>query len=257
MTNDLRLQLISGIPLYVQQVGNVYPPKIRDIGTFGESRYNKCLGLITATLNDLDISLEEDTQITYFDYLIFTCVQAQELRDDLESFLKLILKKEVVLVPEYHFFLVGEYEDLSNIKADELTTIDRDNFDSLVDLVRLFNGLKKPKNTKPKKQVNKKILELQKKRAKGQKLLAEAKGTNLSLADLISALAVLYNDLNKVLDLTIFQLNDQYERYMRKEKYSSEFAMYLQGADAKSLDINTHWSSRKLEKEELPPNQRP
>lgn len=254
MTNDLRLQLLTGVPQFINGIGNVYPLKIKEISVFGEEKYNRCLSVLTATLNDLELELEENSEVKYFDYLIASCKQNKELQRDLEEILSLFFHEKICLLEEYGIFLIGELENISNnIKATDIRAIHRNNFDDLVEVICSQSGIQKKAQPQKKKKVNKKIAELQKKRARGQKLLAEARGANISLADIVSVLSVLYQDLEKVLNFTVFQLNDQYERFMRKERYENEFAMYLAGADSKDLDLKNHWSNRKVEKLDQPP----
>lgn len=244
MSKDVKSQLLNAIPIYVDGIGYVYPLTIREIATCIESRYYGVIGFISKTLNDLE-DVKEGA--TYFDYFIYTCISKEEIRNDVEFIIGKMLKSPVSLEIDKLCFYIGDKS--KSVDANKVKLIDKDTFDSFADVVRLQNCIEK--NTKPKKPKNKnsKVEMLKKKRAKGRELLKEAKGEDFSMADIQSTLGIFYRDIEKVSNMTVYQVDDQYKKFMRKEKYDKQYSTYLAGADPKKLDLNVHWSSKQISKD--------
>lgn len=243
MNNDIKSQLINAVPIYVKGIGNVFPLKMNEIALCIESNYNTVIGLFTRTLDDLDLEEEQKKQdISYFDFVIFSCLKDEFLTMKVENILSRILREEVSLEKENLCFFIGDKR--KEVDADKVKLIDKDTFDDFSDVLRFQNCIEKTKPKEKKKKLNPKLEKLKKQREKGRKLLQEAKGEDFSMADIHSTLGIFYKDLEKVSRMTIYQVNDQYNKFMRKEKYENQYSTYLAGADPKKLDLNTHWSAK-------------
>lgn len=256
INNDLKFQLINGVPIFVKGIGYVYPLTMREIAMCIESKYNSVIGLFTKTLDDLELDKEQlDNGLTYFDFVMFTCMKEEHIRVEVEHILSQILRQPVSIERENLCFYVGDKS--KSVDADKVKLIDKDTFEEFADVLRLQNCIEKTKPKKRKKPTNSKVEMLKKKRANGRKLLQEAKGEDFSMADIQSTLGVFYGDLEKVGRMTIYQVNDQYNKFMRQEKYDKQYDTYLAGADPKKLDLNTHWSAKQKPKDMdniAPPN---
>ena len=208
------------------------------------------IGLLTSCLDDITENSSDlvEQGITFFDFLVFTCVQDKKILLQVEHILSSILKKKVTLSDNGMAFVIGA-------ESDQLS-INKDNYESFIKVVRLHNCLEEKKPKKPVKK-NSKIEMLKQKRAKGRQLLKEARGEDFCMADIVSALGIYYGDLSRPLNMTIYQVNDQYQKFVQKEKYEQHFSMFTAGADIKQLDINTHWSANRVAKDMdnvAPPN---
>lgn len=242
MNNDIKSQLINGVPIYVKGIGNVFPLKMQEISLCIESYYNIVIGLFTRTLDDLDLDEEQNkNDLSYFDFVTFSCLKDEFLTMKVESILSRILKDEVSFEKENLCFFIGDKR--KEVDADKVKLIDKDTFNDFSDVLRFQNCIEKTKPKVKKKKLNPKLEKLRKKRESGRKLLQEAKGEDFSMADIQSTLGIYYRDLEKVGRMTVYQVNDQYNKFMRKEKYENQYSTYLAGADPKKLDLNTHWSA--------------
>lgn len=250
ISNQNKLKLISGLPISVKGIGNIYPLTIKEIALIGEQKYNLIVGMLTSSLDDVTENASDlvEQGIIFFDFLVFTCTQDYRILTQVEHILSSLLRKKVNLSDNGVAFIIGA--------ESENTSINRDNYDSFARVVRMQNCLDEKKPKKPARK-NSKVEMLKQKRAKGRKLLQEARGENFCMADIISALGVFYGDLSRPLNMTIYQINDQYNKFVQKEQYEQQFDMYTAGADAKKLDLNTHWSANRVVKDMdnvAPPN---
>ena len=257
LTNDIKLQLINGVPTYVKGIGNVYPLTMLEIAMCVESKYNTVIGFLTRTLNDLDVDTNKAIKdgLSYYDFFMFTCLKEDIVRVQVEEILSKILRKPVSMEKDKGCFFIGD--KTKEVDSDKVKLIDRDTFDDLADVLRFQNCIEKNTKVKKQKPKNSKVEMLKKKRAKGRQLLQEAKGEDFSMADIQSTLGVFYCDLQKVSNMTVYQVNDQYNKFMRQEKYDRQYDSYLAGADPKKLELSTHWSAKQIKKDMdniAPPN---
>lgn len=139
-------------------------------------------------------------------------------------------------------FIIGDYID---VPANEINTLDKDNFEDFVNVLRIQNQIE-DKDKKPSKKQGKqnpKVEELKKKAQAGRALIAKARGEQFSLQNLISTLTIFLLDIEKVLNLNIYQSNILYRQFLKKERFEMDYKAYLVGADIKHLSINKHWSA--------------
>lgn len=233
-----RFSLLSGVPITVEKVGCVHPLTLREIGIVTEKKYNEFLSLLCLDKHSLKLDeVDEAKELNSFDILVANALHDESFKNDLEKSLSLFLKERVTFIPDYLIFYVGE-------DVEELRFIHRENYDEIVAILKMQNNLAhKPKERK--KKLSKKAELLLKKRGKGRQLLAKAKGQDdISLGDLVSAMGVFVQDINRVLDMTVYQFYNQYEKFMKRENYKNNFDMYLVGADSKKLNLEHHWTSR-------------
>ena len=234
--DGIELNLIGGLPIHVDGVGDVHPLTLREIGRLNEKKYNELVSLITLNPNMLAQSGKTNMDgVTSFDVLAGNSYHSEKFCGKVELALSTVLKEDVTFISEQLRFFIGE------LKHQRF--VDKDNFEEIVKVVKLQNKFS-DEVKKEKKEMSEKAKRLAEKRKKGRAQLAKARGQgNASLSSLISAMGVFTKDINKVLDLTVYQLHDQYERFMRKENYTNSYEQYLVGADPKKLDLDTHWTS--------------
>lgn len=253
----IKSKLIANCPIFIQGMGTIHSPSLKEIIEFSEDNYFKLLILLTSELSDLESIENLPPNYTYFDYIMSVCYYNESKRNEIISILTCIFKEEITFLVENMCFFVGKYT--KDIPANKVNIIDRDNFCILQKIIRIQNGFKEKKKIKKEKEiVNPKIEKLRKLRDKGRKEFEKAQGSDkFSLENMISTLGVYYLDINKVLLLNLYQANNQYEKLIRKEKYFNEYKAYISGADPKKLNLDKHWSmayvSPKFDEREVAP----
>lgn len=238
---DIKTKIIANVPIEIENMGKIHTLSLREISCFGEIKYFTMLSIFTGDLSDLK-NLQLPENFTYFDYILSICYLDKEKCNEILKFLGYIFKDEIYFMSENLCFFIGNNKD---IPANKVTLLDRENFEIFSQILKIQNGIKKKtKETKKEdKKINPKIEALKKKMEEGRKKIAKAKGEEFSLENLISSLSIFLLDINKALDLNIYQANNLYEKFLRKEKYHLDFDAYLVGAEMKHLSINKHWST--------------
>lgn len=237
----IKSKIIANSPIVIEGMGNIHTLKLKEIVEFNEDEYFKTLSILTSNIDDLKVtSLPQE--FTYFDYIVSICYNNENKKNQIIKFLEYVFKEEIHFLPNNLCFFIGKY---INVPANKVTLLDRDNFEMFARILRIQNGIKeRPKQIKQENQkVNPKVEKLKKKREQGRKNLSKAKGEEFSLENLISSLGVFLLDIEKALELNIYQANNLYEKLLRKEKYHTDFKVYLAGADIKNLSINKHWTT--------------
>ena len=237
---DMQSKLMSGSAMEVKRVGKIHPLTLREIGEAGEATYNEYLSLLSFDRSILADRLGDKIKdLSSFGILVENMRHNKDMREDMENALALFLKERVVFIPDQLVLFVGSMSDSRYIHEE--------NYQEIVDILKMQNCIQaKPKNEKPK--MSPKARKLLEKRNKGRNLLKKARGQEdtITLSDLISIMGVFTGNIDKVLDWTVYQLHDQYQKFMGRERYSNNFEMYLVGADPKKLDLEAHWTSKKI-----------
>lgn len=238
------LRLISGLPLDVDNKIKIYPLTMRDIGGIGLEEYNRLISILLIEKEDIQQTTDKDLgDVSSFDILSVNCFHSEVHRKNAEDILSYITKQNVTFLPDHLMFNVG------NIKDE--CYINNDNYNKLVDIIKVQNRISK-ESKKEQPQMSAKAKRLAEKRARGRQMLKDARGEGgITLPQLISVLGVFTKDLDSVLDMTIYQLHDQYERFIRRLNYEADFEKLLVGAEAKDLNLDIHWTSKNIEKSKL------
>ncbi len=273
---DLNLVLQSGSTVKVDNL-IIKPYTLEEIKDYGYTNYMKNLQWISVTIDDfiesiLDIEkrvvLEQQrANLKTFDF--YSTLGGQELLESLMDALAMIFRTDdvrmldenviainfvkmgIIYYDEYGEMAVDE-EWLKTFNEEELTVIHRDNFDNVVEVVKLQNFLMNPnkKNepeTNPADEETRKLLEEMERNRR--KVEAKKKAQNKSdeddtdISDIISAVSSKSNSLNKlnIWNLTLFQLYDEYSRLELIDNY--DFSIRAMMAGAEKVDLR-HWSSR-------------
>lgn len=233
--------VMANEPIFIQGIGEIFTFTLKDIVKFNYEDYFKILYILTSDKEDLDnYNLSDD--FIYFDYIISICYTQEKIKNQILEFLKIVFKKDVHFLPSDMCFIIGDYID---VPANEINTLDKDNFEDFVNVLRIQNQIE-DKDKKPSKKQGKqnpKVEELKKKAQAGRALIAKARGEQFSLQNLISTLTIFLLDIEKVLNLNIYQSNILYRQFLKKERFEMDYKAYLVGADIKHLSINKHWSA--------------
>ncbi|GIN66338.1 hypothetical protein J41TS2_17590 [Bacillus sonorensis] len=275
---DLKLELLSGSKGCLN-VGNlsIHPYTLQEIKEYGYSNYMLNLQWLSLTVDDfiksvLDIDkrvyLEaQKSKLKTFDFYIK--LGGQQMLDGLLIALAMIFKTDDIRVLDDYGVAIDlvkmgvlvEDEDgdfnldndrLEELSDGELKVVNRDNFDDIVEAVKLQNYLKRPKENKdedinPADEETKKLMERMKelnekvKEKKRQQTQGEDEEINIS--DIVSAVTAKSNSINKlnVWDHTLYQLYDEYARLELIDNY--DFSIRAMMAGAEKIDLK-HWSSK-------------
>jgi len=273
---DLKMALLAGNPI---ELGNlkIEPYTLREISEYGYSRYADNVKWLCASLDDFinsitderkkQIILEHKENLKTFDF--FIKLGGVELRNRLLECLAMVFKTDDVLVIDGTQVAIdfvkkgifiekdGEYTlntNNANITEDDLTLVHRDNFDDIVQIVKLQNyleGIEDKDKEKEPKFANEEARKLYEQMQKNKKKVAEIKKRQsenndegeIDFVDMISAVSAKSNSINKfnVWDLTLYQFYDEYRRLDVIDEYN--FGIQAMLAGAKNINIK-HWSSK-------------
>ena len=232
MLDELLLLSGNDIPFYQAQI-SVHQPRLKEIGYVGEENFH--IGSHFLIFSKDDLSSEDKLNLAnQSDFDIFMSImnshEKAEHKVDAQLVLALLFptakiqveKKQILLQLENFSSSINEknYNDFKNIVKQIfcLDVTDESHYNPADDLAA-------------------KIAEKLKKRKKktGQKL------EKLSIySQYISILSVgLKKDMNELLNYTVYQLRDEYKRFMLKQ----DFDIYLQAkmAGAKDLEEVSNW----------------
>lgn len=277
---DLMLELLSGSKGCLN-VGNlsIYPYTLQEIKDYGYSNYMLNLQWLSLTVDDfiksvLDIEkrvyLEvEKSKLKTFDFyiklggeqmlygllvalaMIFKTDDVRVLGD---SAIAVDFVKNGVLFEDENGEIITDEDRLEELDESEIKIITRDNFDDIVEAVKLQNYLKKPDKIKndemnPADEETRKLMERMKElnekveEKKRQQKKAYGEDEEINISDIVSAVTTKSNSINKlnVWDHTLYQLYDEYARLELIDNY--DFSIRAMMAGAEKIDLK-HWSSK-------------
>jgi hypothetical protein len=277
---DLKLFLQSGSPI---KVGNlvIEPYILEEIKDYGYTNYMRNLQWLSITVDDFISSIDDTSKRSILEeqkanlktldfYIKFG---GQEILGNLLKALAMIFKTDDVRLLDndtgiisINFVKMGVlYEDedgewviddelFSTLTEDEITVIHRDNFDELVEVIKIQNYLEKPKSKEteqnPVDEETRKLLEdmeRHRKRVEAKKQAQKkAEGNDdddIDISDIISAVSSKSNSINKlnIWKFTIYQIYDEYARLEVIDNY--DFSIKAMMAGAENIELK-HWSSK-------------
>lgn len=226
--NDLMLMAGVDIPFPEAQV-SIHQPSIKEIGLIGEeSFYSGC-----GTLNFSKNSLSLEDRIALKDYTDFEILMSminnksfntQQNRIDMMMILTLIF-------PEYQIHFKQNEIDL--IKEGESHLINSGNFEEFKKILTAMFCLKGKGNETEYNPSGNKAREIIEKLNKRKQKLAEQNGDQkVSVLNRFASILAVgqKQDLNEILDYTVYQLFDQFDRFVLKEQFDIHLKAQLAGA---------------------------
>lgn len=274
---DLKLHLLSGNKIKSDNL-EIEPYLIEEIRDYGYTDYMMNLQWLTLTVDDfiksvLDIEKRmmlqaEKSNLKTFDF--YAKLGGQEMLEGLLVALAMIFKTgdirvlsdgviaigfvdNGVLYEDEEGNLVVDDEKLESLTEDEIKLVHRENFDNLVEAIRLQNYLSKPKEKvkgeNPADEETRQLLEQMKaneekvNKAKRRQQGNDEDDEPIDISDIISAVTAKSNSINKlnVWKLTLYQLYDEYARLELIDNY--DFSIRAMMAGAEKIDLK-HWSSK-------------
>lgn len=217
-------ELLSPEPVYLENVGGICSPKLKDIASIGIKKYQYYLSLLL---------MEQEL----FDALSTNFELAIVLQQALDFF----FQEDIVFSKEKNCFIVQKNENTIGL-------VTKDSYPIICDLIFQRNSMKSNQTEDLSKIKNKKALEIMEKLQKGR--AEKAKHTkvdkNMELGNIISAVANKSPSLNmiNIWNLTVFQLWDCFSRICNNNAYTLQsMSVAIYGNKDKAFDINS-WFRR-------------
>lgn len=244
MISDLQLQAGTEIPFPEAEV-SIHQPTIKEIGMMPEEDFRMGARLLTISKERFFAGQDKKdlSQLTDFDILMSTLndhngTEAQMMRINVIFVLAL-------LFPDYSIDIQEKFIVLKNEIDNSIKTINSLNYavfkELLTDIFCLKQECGDAQEYNPKGDAARKIMEkIMAGRAKAAQLKNEQDKRISIFSHYISILAVgEQKDKNSLLNLTIYQLYDEYERFMLKTKFDTQKSYILAGA--KGIDNVEDW----------------
>lgn len=239
------LTLISGIDVPIPEIGvNIHQPTIREIAYIGEKSFYEAAQTIIIQKEDFINGLENITQEDK---------TALSLMSNFEIFLKLVEANPLsstkvqmllsLLFPDFNSSIEERFIYLVNPKEQKNILINDSTFEILQEVITTILCLQSG-NTKeefnPQGDRAREIAEkIKRGRERAARLKGEKKQQSNFLSKYISGLGIGTNTLNihNVLDLTLYQLLNQLERYGLYTQYNISIQAKMAGAkDVEDVD---------------------
>lgn len=240
MNNDLLLLSKNDIPFIEAQVV-IHQPTIKEIAYIGEECFFTGCELLNFSKNVLS---EEDKMNlkdkTNFDILIAILEEQNAVMQKNRNCVEMVL---ALIFPLYSINFTNNAIELIEIENEEKHIINNDNFEIFKDIVNQMFCFSRDsaRDYNPSGEIANKIAEKLRKR---HQKLAELKNQSEKKIDIlsryVSILAVgQYKDMNSLLEYSVYQLFDEFERYKLKTSYD----IYIQAkmAGAKDLKEVEEW----------------
>lgn len=230
---DKELQLLAGLPLFIDDVIPIFPLTLKQIAQVGYSKYDEYLKYLTAQPKDFGFDVDNMEDVNMFDILMSNLLYADDkIKEMLFTGLQLFLGDITLLL------------DVGVIQVNNVNqVIHRENYQDFCQCLKWNNCIQEHSHKEEFKPINKKAEEIQQKIMKSKQFLSVK--NEITLFDLISVLAANgYGlDILNIWDLTMFQFNDQFIRMQMIEEYDINIKSLLAGA--KSEDVRLKHYIRK------------
>jgi len=235
MDNELLLLSGNDIPFIEAQV-TIHQPTIKEIAYIGEEAFFTGCELINFSKNILPeqdkVNLEDKTN---FDILIAILRERNAVMQRNRNCVEMVL---ALIFPWYTIDITSDAIVLE--KEEERHLINNDNFETFKTIFNMMFSFSRDetRDYNPSGDLAKQIAEKLKKRHQKLAELKEGKQKIDILSRYVSILAVgEHKDMNSLLNLSVYQLFDEFERFKLKMSYDIYFQAKMAGAkDLKEVE---------------------
>ena len=235
MDNELLLLSGNDIPFVEAQV-TIHQPTIKEIAYIGEEAFFTGCELINFSKNILPeqdkVNLEDKTN---FDILIAILRERNAVMQRNRNCVEMVL---ALIFPWYTIDITSDAIVLE--KEEERHLINNDNFETFKTIFNMMFSFSKDESRdyNPSGGIAKRIAEKLKQRHQKLAELKEGKQKIDILSRYVSILAVgEHKDMNSLLNLSVYQLFDEFERFKLKMSYDIYFQAKMAGAkDLKEVE---------------------
>lgn len=236
MGDNYDLSLLAGLPI---QIGNISikPLTLMDIAKLGEYTYNSLLTTLCIDKDDINETFQINEKYdSTFDFLINKLLNGDVQMQALiyTAFQVFIGNIEIGLAQENeYFFYMGDLN-----KPNECLYITKDNFNNIVKIIKKQNCIVDKSEEEPPIFANKMAEEMWKKCRENEKKLQKVKPQEINLHSMISGIAWKTIGIDRVFDLTIYQLYDAYSRLGLIDEYDKTLTGIYSGTiESKKIDM--------------------
>lgn len=243
MLDELLLLSGNDVPFLAAGV-TIHPPTIKEIGYIGEEAFFTGCELLNFSkdiLNDEDKTRLE--HLTNFEILMSMMNDTNSALKEQKAYILLVL---TLLFPNYEIYLRRDKIELvipeEKENSEEKHYIDKNNFENFKKIIREIFCLNKGESAdfNPTGPLAKKIADkLKERQRKLAQLKGESEGKKIAIfSRYISILAVgQQKDMNDLMQYTVYQLFDEFQRYELKIQADMYFQAKLAGAqDLKEVE---------------------
>ena len=239
------LLLLSGqdVP-YVSAGLQIHQPRIKEIAMVGEKNYYAGIGLLKLDKSFLEV--QDKAVLDNFSNFDIIMMMIQNSNPEIQIMKTNLLMVLAILFPRYTIALESKAivlrEIIDNKPSEHENVINSENYGEFCFIVDQVSGLSQghmEQNYNAKSKMAQRIAE---KLKKGRQKAAKSKGeTNTSIiARYVSILAVgQQKDMNFLMNYTLPQLFDEYQRYSLKTQFDMNIQMRLAGA--KDVESPKNW----------------
>lgn len=216
-----------------QYICKVYPYSIKEIVEMGTTLYNRRLGLLLLTEDDIANIIKEKTgsdvteAINPLEYLLQSAAYDDMFLLELKDTFATFIKEEVLLLPKINSVLVG-----GETAAKQKRLITPNNFRDFQDILRIQNRREvvapPPADETP---GERKMRLLREKVAAVKKKQAQKKGEGQTLVELMEIASTFGIDRNE----SLYAFYSLVRRHQMREKWQQDLQMICAGADSKKL----------------------
>lgn len=227
--NELLLLSGSDVP-FPQGLLIIHPPTLKEISFIGEENLFTGASILNFSKDILDNAKELEQ---YSDFEIFlSFLKDKNVNPSSKISVNMVLG---LLFPDYSITLEQDGIYLAKEGQQSPSFITKDNFEQFKEIiVKIFclNRILDSKDYNPSGVLSKRIADQIK---KGKQKIQQSNGEKQKIAILsryASILAVgLKKDLNSLMNYTVYQILDEYERFVLKEAYDIYIKAKMAGAD--------------------------
>lgn len=277
---DLKLRLLSGNK-YAFQVDNleIRPYTLEEIMKYGYTQYIQNIQWLSITKDNFIESVKDDERRLYLEkqgdslktFDFYVKLGGNEFRSTLIIALAMIFRandiriideQNIVVIDFVKLGIIVEEEDgsshidqerLDEIEDSELKIISRDNFDEIVEIVKIQNYLSNPVENKkddrnPADESTRQLMEemdrVREKVEKKKRMQSQQDGEGeINIDDIIDAVSSKSNSLNRdtIWGISLYQLYREYARLELIDNYDFQIRAIMAGAE--KIDLK-HWSSK-------------
>ncbi len=226
--NDLMLMAGVDIPFPEAQV-SIHQPSIKEIGLIGEESFYSGCGTLNFSKNSL--SLEDRIALKdYTDFEILMSMMNNKSFNTQQNRIDMIMVLTLIF-PEYQIHFTQN--EIALIKEDESHLLNSENFEEFKKILTAMFCLKGKGNETEYNPSGDKAREIIEKLNKRKQKLAEQNGDQkVSVLNRFASILAIgqKQDLNEILDYTVYQLFDQFDRFVLKEQFDIHLKAQLAGA---------------------------
>lgn len=224
---DCQLALMTGIDIPIEELQvNVHQPTIKEISYIGEENFFTALQYLT--INKKNFIKDKAVLNQTSNFQLFCAILEEESDSNKKDSIVNLL---TLLFPSYKIFFTPQSIILN--KTDGTLIIDDNNFEIVQELIKKIFNISSSSNTATFNPQGKKAQEIADKIMKGRKRISEEKGDHKEsvLSRYLSVLAIgNHQSLLELINLTIYQLYDQIERYVKFVNWDIDIQTRLAGA---------------------------